>query len=178
MPEFNLQTHPDTGPSPVERIRVNLFRTPAGALILDYLLIGNPAKLRIPQPCQPARTDDLWQHTCFEAFIQAENGPGYREFNFSPSGEWQAYAFTDYRSGGMLAETPDPRIGCRIEPLRLALHATLDAAALPPGQRIRLGLTAVIEADDGSIAYWALQHAPGKPDFHHPVSFSVSLALP
>lgn len=178
MPEFNLQVHPEFHPGPVERIRVNLFRTPAGALILDYLLVGKPTGLRIPPPHPVRRVDGLWQHTCFEAFILAEDGPAYREFNFSPSGEWQAYTFADYRNGGTPAEAPDPRIGCRIEPTRLALHATLDAVALPAGRRLRLGLSSVIEAADGSLSYWALSHAPGKPDFHHPATFTVNLTLP
>jgi hypothetical protein len=42
---------------------------------------------------------------------------------------------------------------------------------------LRLGLSAVIEENDGTISYWALKHLPGKPDFHHPDSFALELAL-
>jgi hypothetical protein len=177
MPEFNLIIHPDSSPGPVERIRVNLFLAPGGGLVLDYLLIGDPERLRIPPTGAPLRSDGLWQHTCFEAFFRSNQGPAYREFNFSPSGQWQAYDFDDYRHGSAQAAVPDPRIGCRVEPARLALHAMLGAAARPVGA-VRLGLCAVIESSDGSLAYWALRHPPGKPDFHHPATFTVNLDLP
>ena len=39
----------------------------------------------------------------------------------------------------------------------------------------RIGLSAVIEEEDGTISYWALRHAPGKPDFHHPDAFAMEL---
>jgi len=38
-------------------------------------------------------------------------------------------------------------------------------------------LSAVIEATDGSLSYWALEHPADKPDFHHPDSFALELAL-
>jgi len=39
----------------------------------------------------------------------------------------------------------------------------------------RVALSAVIEAPDGALSYWALRHAPGKPDFHHAEAFALSL---
>jgi hypothetical protein len=60
------------------------------------------------------------------------------------------------------------------------MDATSDSAALaarltlPSGAR-RLGLSAVIEATDGTISYWALAHPSDKPDFHHPDSFVLEL---
>ena len=60
-------------------------------------LRGDIARLRIPEDCTPERTDQLWEHTCFEAFFAAHGESAYREFNFSPSGQWAAYAFKDYR---------------------------------------------------------------------------------
>jgi hypothetical protein len=38
-----------------------------------------------------------------------------------------------------------------------------------------IGLSAVVEATDGSLSYWALAHAPGRPDFHHAHSFGLEL---
>jgi len=42
--------------------------------------------------CRPQRRlrvpDELWQHTCFEAFIGTSSGAGYYEFNFAPSTQW------------------------------------------------------------------------------------------
>jgi hypothetical protein len=40
---------------------------------------------------------------------------------------------------------------------------------------LRLALAAVVEEDDGRLSYWALQHAPGNPDFHHPECFTLEL---
>jgi hypothetical protein len=33
----------------------------------------------------------------------------------------------------------------------------------------------VIEEIDGALSYWALRHAPGKPDFHHRDAFALEL---
>jgi len=34
---------------------------------------------------------------------------------------------------------------------------------------------AAIEDDRGRLSYWALEHPPGRPDFHHPESFTMEL---
>jgi hypothetical protein len=31
----------------------------------------------------------------------------------------------------------------------------------------------VVEDEHGALSYWALKHAPGKPDFHHPDSLAL-----
>ena len=64
-----------------------------------------------------AGLDDLWQHTCFELFIGAKNDAEYYEFNFSPSGEWAAYEFRNYRDGEPIhAEELDPKISVSAVP--------------------------------------------------------------
>ena len=40
---------------------------------------------------------------------------------------------------------------------------------------ITFGLTVIIEEDNGGMSYWALKHAPGKPDFHHRDAFALEL---
>ncbi|MCC6171787.1 MAG: DOMON-like domain-containing protein [Gammaproteobacteria bacterium] len=59
------------------------------------------------------------------------------------------------------------------------------AAADPPGAvppagvpRIRLGLSAVLEAADGSLSYWALHHPSARPDFHNEGGFLLELEVP
>ena len=42
----------------------------------------------------------------------------------------------------------------------------------------RLGLSVVIEQADGSIAYWALAHPPGRPDFHHADCLACEVMAP
>ena len=55
-------------------------------------------------------------------------------------------------------------------------------AAIPlaglPALPWQLGLTAVIEEEGGHRSYWALAHAPGKPDFHAPTCFAATLPAP
>lgn len=113
----------------------------------------------------------LWEHTCCELFVARRGGTAYREFNFSLSGEWAAYAFAGYRQGGPI-EVPDPGIVVRTSSEILELKASVASDAAP----LLLGLSAVIEAEDGSLSYWALRHAPGKPDFHHRDAFALELA--
>jgi hypothetical protein len=116
-------------------------------------------------------TRPLWQHTCCELFVARHGTPAYEELNFSPTGDWAAYAFRDYRQGGA-AEVAHPVIEVRISPGMLELRAAVRVAEGPA----RLGLSAVIEEVDGRLSYWALRHAPGKPDFHHPHAFAMELA--
>ncbi len=40
---------------------------------------------------------------------------------------------------------------------------------------LHLALSAVIEEKEGTKSYWALKHPPGKPDFHHPDCFALTL---
>lgn len=172
-----LQPHADLTPGPVADIEVEVNRLTANGLSLCFHLSGDTAQILIPEAGPAARADGLWQHTCFEVFLRSPRALTYHEFNFSPSGQWQAYAFTDYRIGGLLALASDPAIVCLSAPHGLTLQATLQAADLPDGVRLQIGLSAVIEANDGSLGYWALRHPPGKPDFHHPNTFDLELDL-
>jgi hypothetical protein len=36
----------------------------------------------------------------------------------------------------------------------------------------------VIEEVSGVFSYWALNHPPGEPDFHHPDAFALELEVP
>ena len=108
----------------------------------------------------------------------AEHGPAYREFNFSPSGEWAVYAFDSYRSGGELGVELIPRILVRQTRGRLELDAKICQELLPPGGPLRLGLSAVVEDTEGVLSYWALRHPPGSPDFHHTDTFALQLESP
>ena len=143
-------------------------------LALRYTVSGRIAEVRIAPPADPVRTDELWQTTCFEAFVETTPGAGYYEFNLSPSSKWAAYYFTEYREGMALAEVSPPAIITGAN----ATHIDVDALIyLPPSAEPRqLALTAVIEEVGGAKSYWALKHAPGKPDFHHADGFVLELA--
>jgi hypothetical protein len=149
-----------------------------GGLRLGFVLRGHLSALHIPQPRPSRRVDGLWRHTCFEAFVMADAGPGYREFNFSPSGEWAVYDFRGYRErGAPIAETA-PRIEVRGSGDQLALEVELRAECLPRGHDLRLGLSAVVEGSDGALSCWALRHPAGPADFHHADAFALKLEIP
>jgi len=156
-------------------IKVATEMSAEGDLILSYRITCPPAELRLPAPLPPGPADGLWQHTCCEAFI-AEDGDGYREFNFSPSGQWAAYRFTGYRErDATFVADAAPQIDLTRLADGFELHASLPAALLPPGGVPQIGLTAVIEAADGSKSYWALAHCAAQPDFHIRQSFALTL---
>jgi hypothetical protein len=154
-------------------IDVDLVRKGA-KLDLRYAARGQIALLRLPAAKAAARADNLWQHTCFEAFIGASGAPDYCELNFSPSGEWAAYGFTRYREGMRNLEVAAPVIKMDPGPNNFELSVSLDTKALPHGAW-RVALAAVIEETSGRKSYWALAHPGAKPDFHHPDSFILEL---
>ena len=175
---FTLGCHPRTDSRTIRDIDVAVGDAAGGSLSLTFGLAGDISGLRIPGPRSRRRADGLWRHTCFEIFVMAEEGPGYREFNFSPSGQWAAYAFRGYRDGGELGIELNPGIRVRKTMNRLELDAQIRKDYLPPGRLLRMGLSAVVEDADGVLSYWALRHPPGKPDFHHADAFALRIAPP
>lgn len=174
-----LKLHPESPCAAVTAIAAEATRPRAGLLVLRYVLTGSVSDLRLPPPTAPIRADELWRHTCFEAFVSAPNRDGYLEFNLAPSSQWAAYRFTGYRQGMAPVEgLPTPGIEMKSTGEGFELHATLNlerAADLPADASWRLGLSAVIEAADGAISYWALAHPPGRADFHHSDCFAAEL---
>jgi len=171
-----LAAHPTNPPRFHQHIDVTLAHAVDGGLQLAYAVHGLNLDLRVPTPHAPAPADALWRTTCCEIFLGTVGQSGYREFNFSPSGQWAHYDFVDTRQpAASLSACPAPTLSCtRAEDL-LSLGASLPASALPKGDTLRIALAVVLEANDGSLAYWALAHAPGKPDFHHHAGFVLSL---
>jgi hypothetical protein len=172
-----LQRHPDCPPGRVIGMEAEVLRPSPAKLDLRFLVTGALDDVVLPEVTTPQRADGLWQHTCFEAFIAAMPG-GYYEFNLSPSTDWAAYRFSGYRADMSAARVPPPRVAMQRRADRLELTAFLNLsdelgsyANLP----WRVGLSAVIEDRNGRKSYWALAHAPGKPDFHHGDCFALDL---
>lgn len=173
----SLTCHIDTLDAAVRSVRVVVAPSPEGALYLSYELTGDLAQIRMPAPQPAIATDGLWQHTCFEAFIAVEGETRYHEFNFSPSGQWAAYAFSDYRERSAWTASQAPHISFTQDNGHVLLEAVITAADLPLNiacKPFRLGLAAVIEAIDGNRSYWALHHPDTHPDFHHRAGFILS----
>jgi hypothetical protein len=173
--------HPETADAATKALYIGVkAQYQQGKLTLRYELQGDIDKLLIPEPKPLSVADELWQHTCFEAFIAVVEEAPYHEFNFSPSSQWAAYAFDDYRAKKTWQANHAPAIHFARTDHQLVLTAVISEADLPDNplnQPYRLGLTAVLETKAGELSYWALFHPSGKPDFHHRNGFTLSLNL-
>jgi hypothetical protein len=198
---LSLHRHPDTPCGPLTAVEVELARIGPMKLALRYVLRGAAHKVRMEPPAGSA--DPLWMHTCFEAFLRVAGEEEYLEFNLAPSGDWSAWRFRRYREGMEAAPGLEVSIlGAerRCKPMEAEQRARLKeagfdtlerfepnfaslkaAVTLDPAMSLfldrpwQLGLSAVIEENNGRISYWALAHPPGKPDFHHPDCFRLEL---
>lgn len=165
---------------PVGRLLATMFALPEGGAVFEFRLEeSRPAQLAIPAPATPGPADELWKHTCFEVFLGVPGESQYREYNFSPSGQWAVYAFRAWRervADFVPAASPE----LRVEPTQdgLLLEAYVPAALLPvvpPGTDLQVNLAAVIERKDGRHEYWALRHVAAQPDFHARETFVLAL---
>jgi hypothetical protein len=175
---FILTCHPQTPSLSIREIDVVVEEAKSGSLMLTFRLVGDISGLSIPESRSPRSADHLWRHTCLEAFVMEGEGPEYREFNFSPSGEWAVYEFRGYRDGGVLDNKLAPGIVVQKTMDRLELAAEICQGLLPHGRPLRLGLSAIVEDAGGTLSYWALRHPPGKPDFHHTDAFALQMRNP
>jgi hypothetical protein len=176
-----LTPHPASQQGGVREIAVAVQPAAEFRLELHFHLIGDLESLQLPDPRPSVRTDGLWRHTCFEAFIGQSGGGEYWEYNFSPSGAWAAYRFAAYREGMAPLMRGAPPVLHRQEgadSLRLAV--TLDLSWMNvAGTRspLRMGLAAVMEDRARALSWWALAHPADKPDFHHADGFLIELDL-
>jgi hypothetical protein len=171
----SLRRHPDSLCCAAAHVEVEVARPNADRLALTYLVTGDLSDIRMPPVMASERRDELWRHTCFEAFVRASSGAEYYEFNFSPSTQWAAYRFSSYRGGMRAAEVSAPPIETRSSPDRYTLQTSLELnrlSDLPRNASWHFGLSALIEDTSGRMSYWALVHPPGKPDFHHADCFA------
>ena len=150
---------------------------PDGGLALVWRLAGDLAALRIPGAATALPPERLWAHTCFEAFVGTPGEAAYREFNFSPNGQWMRFDFSGYRERVESPVLPAPQITLHCAGDVLELAVRLGAEQLPPGE-LCVGLTAVVESAGGRHSYWSLRHPAGQPDFHHREGFALALRVP
>jgi hypothetical protein len=173
-----LTPHPLSRSLAVDQIEVEIERPRTDQLTLSFTLTGNIPRISVPHISAPVRRRELWKRTCFEAFLRAFKESQYYEFNFSPSTEWAAYKFDDYRT--KMREAPEIdaiQIDWWSEANSYTLQARLKIGSMPDVARAtwQIGLSAIIEECSGSRSYWSLVHPTEKPDFHHPASFTHEL---
>ena len=176
--QLNLISHPATPPSqPDFKVWASVDHAGAfGATATTNIWfgIGAPAsRFVIPAAEEPSRADELWKTTCFEIFLRETGSDAYQEWNFAPSGDWAAYCFSGRREGMTELEvSAPPYIRMEDNLTWWTLGATI---AVEAGKKWEFNLAAVLEEKDGAKSYWALAHAPDKPDFHHPDCFVAKL---
>ncbi|HTT43825.1 MAG TPA: DOMON-like domain-containing protein [Steroidobacteraceae bacterium] len=174
-----LGSHAQTPAGQPVRLAVDVLRAAGGELSCTFALQAQLSQLALPPAGAGARRDALWRHTCFELFMSPSGQSLYYEFNFSPSLEWAAYRFDDYRRGMQPAQLAQPPSLTRTEqPGELRLAATIALAGLAGVEgaaRLDLGLAAVLEERDGTLSYWALEHPCARPDFHQRQAFTLAL---
>ena len=128
----------------------------------------------------PRRRDELWQSTCMELFISTPSMQRYWEYNFCPSGDWNIYQLSDYRS------TLQVEPSCRQPAITYCQKPgvwELDVVTQLPNPLIDqpvliLAITAVVKQQNGELSYWALHHGGGEADFHRRDGFQLSLVQP
>jgi hypothetical protein len=176
MPFTRLCLHPSSAAAPAIAIEAVAVALRAGAVSFRYRVHGDVARIRLPPTGSSARTDELWRHTCFEAFVGSKSSGRYVELNFAPSTAWAAYTFDGYRLGLQRLDMGAPTIDCRVADGSIALEATVQMPFTAPDSAI--GLAAVIEDVAGMIGYWALTHPRAKPDFHAAAGWTGELEGP
>jgi hypothetical protein len=170
-----LACHPASPCAAVQSLEATACLLDGQRLALGFSLRGDLDRLHFPTPGAPRRAERLWEHTCFEAFLALPGQDAYWELNLAPSTEWAAYRFRRYREGGAPAPDLEPRISIQRSPGRLDLQAVAALPALDTRRGLQIGLSAVLEAMDGPLSYWALRHGPGRPDFHLRAAFALEL---
>ena len=114
-----LVSHPAKVCPHVRSLQARASFLDSGTLSLGFTLMGNLDQLVIPAQALAERTDGLWEHTCFEAFLAPAGGESYHEVNLSPSSAWATYSFLRYREQGRPAEGLAPRLVVHQNPARL-----------------------------------------------------------
>lgn len=121
------------------------------------------------------RQDNLWQHTCFEIFLKQKNTDSYYEYNFSPSGAWNAYRFESERRGMKELATQEKPIIENFLDSTKKYKVSLNIKNLDiPLEELLVSICAVIETPT-EHQYFSTKHTSNKPDFHKQDSF-ISLA--
>jgi len=140
----------------------------SNGLQLRYRLQHPEHTVLIPsEPSKGVRANQLWEHTCFEAFFAIPGQQQYWEVNMSPAGAWNLYRFSAYRHN-LQEETAVSKLDVKASQREdwLELEATVELDSLIPAQaHLELALTAVLELPQG-CSYWAARHPSTEPDFH------------
>lgn len=162
------------------KLQAGARRTTGEMLDLRFHVAGDVERIALPPARTPGFADELWLHTCFEAFIGVAGASGYHEINLAPSRQWAVYRFEGYRRpvATPKSDYETPRFTLSAEPELLRLSARVQLADLTSEYAdavLEIALAAVIEDTAGGLSYWALRHDGARPDFHDRRGFVVRL---
>ena len=184
-----LQCHPQCPVSrrPARALEVVVNFLADGGMSVIYRCLSTPGAIRIPDrkvASAAANADELWRSTCCELFFGAKNTPEYREFNFSPSGQWAVYGFQSYRQRDHFCCPQDavPEISFTTSSEGWSLTASIPSALLnhvaqSTAKAAEVSVAVVLEAADGALSYWALTHPREVPDFHDRAGFILQTSI-
>lgn len=150
----------------------------AGEIEMTYIVSGNLDTLRIPLPVvSPLRMDHLWEHSCFELFVAVQQQAAYWEFNFSPAGHWNAYGFSSPRQGMQPeAQIKEVYVLTKKMPNQLVLTANVPLLKAWKNVKLDIGISAILQDQQNTRRFFALQHRGEKPDFHQRETFILSVS--
>lgn len=172
---LELTRHHHSEETCVKSVSVRFELLQQNNIAISYAAEGDLHNVAIPPRRNGVRRDNLWRTTCFEFFAAFDNDPTYWEFNFSPSTDWSAYRFSNYRRGRhdeKRAAIEKLLLGKTGEQLNMGVRLSLDSLKWRSLRMACFGFSAIFEDKSGRQSYWALQHPQGNPDFHHRISFS------
>lgn len=146
-------------------------------LHLTYTIIGNISEISLPLYNHAnERRWELWEDTCFEMFISKADRKDYLEFNFSPSGNWNAFHLDDIRQG--IKEYPGASVTIEAPIVTAESYSQKVLVKLEDqsflGKDSVAGITAITSMNEKK-EFWALHHPKNAPDFHTLESFTLSL---
>lgn len=147
------------------------------SLHLTYTISGEIGEIALPDyQSNNERSWELWEHTCFEMFIAKDDREDYLEFNFSPSGNWNAFHLDGIRKG--IKEYPGASVSIEAPVVTTEQYTQKVVVNLEDqsflGDDTAVGVTAITNMKDKK-EFWALLHSKGEPDFHTKESFILSL---
>ena len=146
-------------------------------LDIRFVISGDIDNILFDPPiANSQRTDNLWQKSCFEVFIQNNNSTNYWEYNLSPSTNWAIYGFTNYRQGKFDELSIDSlQISTNREGNQYVLSGLIPLPQALIEQNLRIGLSCVVQDKLSDISYYALKHTKNQADFHAADSFSIAI---
>ncbi len=135
---------------------------------LVYGVSGDLTEIILPLFDKIERAGNLWENSCFEFFLAEKQNPEYREFNFSPSGKWNLYSFSSYRTNMKeCGKVDNIEIKSGKRKHEFFLNAVFDFNLQKSLSVYEFQLAAILKTKAGTRRFFAIDNSSEKPDFHN-----------